>query len=62
MLNEGVITHNGYLINCLKKLGVVKYLAELVRMENIYKTFPGVKALTDVSFDLRKGELHAMLG
>jgi ribose transport system ATP-binding protein len=40
----------------------VKYLAELVEMKNIYKTFPGVKALTDVSFDVRKGELHAMLG
>ncbi|AIF52537.1 MULTISPECIES: sugar ABC transporter ATP-binding protein [unclassified Pelosinus] len=37
-------------------------MAELIKMENIYKTFPGVKALTDVSFDLRKGELHAMLG
>jgi len=37
-------------------------LADLVKMENIYKTFPGVKALTNVNFDIRKGELHAMIG
>ncbi|MDF2635975.1 MAG: Monosaccharide-transporting ATPase [Pelosinus sp.] len=35
---------------------------ELVKMEGIYKTFPGVKALTNVSFDIRSGEVHAMLG
>ncbi len=33
-----------------------------VEMANIYKTFPGVKALDDVSFDVRQGEIHALVG
>jgi putative multiple sugar transport system ATP-binding protein len=31
-------------------------------MRNITKTFPGVKALENVSFDVRKGEIHAIVG
>lgn len=34
----------------------------VLRMEGIYKTFPGVKALQDVSFTLREGEIHALMG
>ena len=33
-----------------------------LRIKNISKTFPGVKALDDVSFDIKKGELHALCG
>ena len=28
----------------------------------ISKTFPGVKALQDISFDCRGGEVHALMG
>ena len=33
-----------------------------VEMTNIHKTFPGVQALDDVSFDVRAGEIHALVG
>ena len=35
---------------------------DIVRMQNIMKTFPGVKALDDVSFYLKSGEVMALLG
>ena len=31
-------------------------------MKNITKTFPGVKALDDVTMEVKKGEIHALLG
>ncbi|OMF31802.1 sugar ABC transporter ATP-binding protein [Paenibacillus sp. FSL H8-0548] len=34
----------------------------LLTMEEVSKTFPGVKALSDVNFTLRKGEVHALMG
>lgn len=33
-----------------------------VEMRNIVKTFPGVRALDDVSFQVRTGEIHALVG
>ena len=35
---------------------------EIVTMKGIYKSFPGVLALEDVSFTLKKGEIHALVG
>lgn len=34
----------------------------LLTMRGIYKNFPGVKALQDVDFTLRRGEIHALMG
>ncbi len=34
----------------------------VLSMHGISKSFPGVKALNDVSFNLRKGEIHALMG
>ena len=34
----------------------------LLSMKNINMTFPGVKALQNVEFTLRKGEIHALMG
>ena len=37
-------------------------LEYLLRMENVSKNFPGVKALDNVSLKVQKGEIHALLG
>lgn len=34
----------------------------VLRAEKINKSFPGVKVLSDVSFDLERGEVHILLG
>ena len=34
----------------------------ILELEHITKTFPGVKALDDVHFDLKQGEIHALIG
>jgi simple sugar transport system ATP-binding protein len=34
----------------------------ILQMQHIYKSFPGVKALNDVNFELRKGEIHSLMG
>ena len=35
---------------------------EFLRMKEISKSFPGVKALSEVTFEVRKGEVHALVG
>ncbi|MEA4890076.1 MAG: sugar ABC transporter ATP-binding protein [Clostridiaceae bacterium] len=35
---------------------------QILKMTNISKSFPGVRALNDVHFDLNEGEIHALVG
>lgn len=35
---------------------------EILRLSKISKSFPGVKALQDISFDLNRGEVHCLCG
>ena len=41
---------------------VLKESERVVEMRNITKTFPGMKALDNVSFTIRSGEIHALMG
>src|SRR5512141_1178585 len=34
----------------------------ILTMQNISKTFPGVNALENVDFSLKRGEIHALVG
>ena len=36
--------------------------APLLRMENVSKSFPGVRALDAVSLTVRAGTVHALMG
>jgi ABC-type sugar transport system ATPase subunit len=35
---------------------------EILRLSHISKTFPGVRALQDIEFDLKRGEVHCLCG
>ncbi|MEA4908773.1 MAG: ABC transporter ATP-binding protein [Chloroflexi bacterium] len=37
-------------------------MTELLRLEKLSKTFPGVVANSNIDLDIRKGEIHALLG
>lgn len=34
----------------------------ILSVKNIIKTYPGVIAINDVSFDVEEGEIHALIG
>ena len=37
-------------------------MSEILAMEHITKTYPGVKALDNVSVSFEQGEVHAVMG
>lgn len=37
-------------------------MSEILKMQNISKSFPGVKALQNVNFSVNKGEIHCLIG
>jgi ribose transport system ATP-binding protein len=37
-------------------------MGEILRMEGIFKKFPGVQALSDVDLNLNEGEIHCLVG
>ncbi|HUI69217.1 MAG TPA: ATP-binding cassette domain-containing protein, partial [Spirochaetia bacterium] len=37
-------------------------MTEVLQLQNVSKSFPGVKALQNISFDLREGEVHCLCG
>ena len=40
----------------------MKLNKEILLMRGISKNFPGVRALSQVDFTLREGEIHALMG
>ena len=43
-------------------MGIETLQQPALRLEQISKSFPGVKALSDVSFDVQRGEIRALVG
>ena len=37
-------------------------MGDVLKLEHISKSFPGVRALSDVSFSLQAGEIRALVG
>ena len=48
--------------NGAKLAGAVNPGDEILRVQNISLSFGGVKALTDISFDILKGEVRSIIG
>lgn len=46
---------------CTRRASVLP-MGEILRLSNISKTFPGVRALHNISFDLQEGEAHCLCG
>ena len=46
----------------VRQAGVVPGAEFLLEVDRVSKTFPGVKALDDVQFRLKRGHVHALMG
>ncbi|WP_367398221.1 sugar ABC transporter ATP-binding protein [Paenibacillus sp. MSJ-34] len=45
-----------------EKVGIAMSSTSILEIKNVSKTFSGVKALSDISFDVRKGEILGLIG
>ena len=46
----------------MPKMDTTKVSRDIVKFRSITKAFPGVVALDDVSFGIKNGEIHALVG
>ncbi len=53
-ISDGKDPGDGYMASCMEE--------PILRLRNVSKSFPGVKALDDVSLDVEKGKVHALAG
>ncbi len=57
-VSHGAIVNRKGGVHMVKQSGSDVFIS----LKNVSKTFPGVKALTDINFDVRKGEVHGLIG
>ena len=57
-MSHGAIVNRKGGVHMVKQNGSDVFIS----LKNVSKTFPGVKALTDINFDVRKGEVHGLIG
>jgi len=50
------------MINTNGQVTIMAEIRNILNLKGITKSFPGVVALEDVDFSLRKGEIHALMG
>lgn len=46
----------------IEPLPTLRFTEELLKVENVSLSFGGVNAITDISFDIMKGEVRALIG